>query len=124
MQRVDVAVGVHRAGRRHQRLARHLAAEHALAVLVGLGAAEDVDLDRFEIEQLDEVAQRVRHGGHSARTHPASCTGFVRSRQNSTTSVTESVPVSLPCRPRWLIVQIVSSITRLRWMLVRQSSFG
>ena len=59
MQRVDVAVVVDRAGRGHQRLPRDLAAEDALAVLVGRHAPEDVDLDGLEVEQLDEGVDGV-----------------------------------------------------------------
>ena len=52
VQRVDEAVRlVDRAGRGDERLAGDLAAEHPLAVLVGRAAAEDVDLDRLEVEQ-------------------------------------------------------------------------
>ncbi len=46
-----------------QRLAGDLATEHALTVLVGLHAAEDVDLDRLEVEQFDQILECVRHGG-------------------------------------------------------------
>ena len=49
------------APRRHERLGRHLAPEHPLAVLVGAHAAEDVDLDGLDVEQLDEEVQRVAH---------------------------------------------------------------
>ena len=61
VQRVHLpARVVDRAGGGDQRLAGDLAAEHPLAVLVGRAAAEEVDLDGFEIEQLDEVVE----GGH------------------------------------------------------------
>ncbi len=59
MQRVHLPVVGHRAGRGHQRLARHLAAEEALAVLVGRVAPEDVDLDRLEVEQPHQVVDGV-----------------------------------------------------------------
>ena len=44
--------------RRDERLAGDLAAEHPLAVLVGGVAPEDVHLDRFEVEERDEVVER------------------------------------------------------------------
>jgi hypothetical protein len=47
---------------RHQRLSRHLAAEDALALLVGLGAPKDVDLNRLQIQQVDEEVERGAHG--------------------------------------------------------------
>ena len=72
MQRVDVAVVVDRAGRGHERLAGHLAAEDALAVLVGRHAPEDVDLDRLEVEQLDEVVDGVL--GHARKV--AACPAY------------------------------------------------
>jgi hypothetical protein len=50
VERVDVALGVDGAGRRHQGLSRHLAAEDALAVLRRRHPAEDVDLDGLEVE--------------------------------------------------------------------------
>src|SRR5262249_25782548 len=64
VQRVAQPGVGHRAGPGGQRLAGHLAAEEALAVLVGGHAPEDVDLDRFEVEQLHEVVDRLLgHGG-------------------------------------------------------------
>ena len=59
MERMDESIAlVDRAGRSHQRLAGHLSTEHPLSILVGRVAAEDVHLDRFEVEQPDEVVQR------------------------------------------------------------------
>ena len=55
------------AGGGHQGLSGDLATEHPLAVLVGRHAAEDVDLDRFEIEQLDEVVEGILHVRHVDR---------------------------------------------------------
>ncbi len=52
------------ARRSYEGLTGDLAAEHALAILVGAATAEDVDLDRLDVEQRDEVVQwllRVRH---------------------------------------------------------------
>jgi hypothetical protein len=45
------------ARRGDQRLAGDLAAEDADPVLVGGEAAEEVHLDRFEVEQLDEIVE-------------------------------------------------------------------
>jgi hypothetical protein len=58
---------VHRTVRRHsppggdERLAGHLAAEDTLQVLVGAAASEDVDLDPFQVEELDEHALCGHH---------------------------------------------------------------
>jgi hypothetical protein len=58
---------VHRTIRRHsppggdESLAGHLAAEDALQVLVRAAASEDVDLDPFQVEELDEHALRGHH---------------------------------------------------------------
>ena len=48
----------HGPGRRHQRLAGDLATEHPLAVVVRARAAEDVDLDRLEVQDLHQVVDR------------------------------------------------------------------
>ena len=50
-----------RAARGDERLPRDLAAEHTLAVLVGAHAAEQVDLELFEVQQLDELVERTPH---------------------------------------------------------------
>ena len=60
VQRVHLAVFDGAPGG-HERLAGHLAAEDALAVLVGLDATEDVDLDRLEVQQVDEEVQGRAH---------------------------------------------------------------
>ena len=60
VQRMHAPV-LDRATRRHQRLSRHLPAEHALTLLVGLGTPEDVDLNGFEIKQIDEELQGRAH---------------------------------------------------------------
>ena len=61
VQRVHVALRlVDRAARRDQSLAGHLTAEHPLALVVGRAPAEDVDLDRLQVEQRHEVVD----GGH------------------------------------------------------------
>jgi hypothetical protein len=61
VQRVDAARGIDRPGGGDERLAGDLAAEHALAVLVGLAPAEDVLLDLLEVEQVDELVERRSH---------------------------------------------------------------
>jgi hypothetical protein len=48
---------VHRARGGDERLAGDLPAEDADPVLVGRETAEEVDLDRLEVEQLDEVVE-------------------------------------------------------------------
>ncbi len=69
MQRVDPPV-LDGAPRRHERLGRHLAAEDPLALLVGLHAPEDVDLDGLEVEQVDEEvrASLTAHPGRLPAT--------------------------------------------------------
>jgi hypothetical protein len=62
VQRVDGPVGGHRAGGGDEGLTGHLPSEHALAVLVGAHAPEDVHLDRLEVEQLHEGVQGLGHG--------------------------------------------------------------
>ena len=44
-----------------QRLPGDLAAVHPLHRLVGRPAAEDVDLDLLQVEQVEELVQRVAH---------------------------------------------------------------
>ena len=60
VQRVHVPVGVDGAPRRDERLPRDLPAEHALAVLVGADAAEQVHLELLELEQVDQIVERTR----------------------------------------------------------------
>ena len=59
-----------RAARRHEGLGGDLAAEDTLALLVGLDAPEDVDLNGFEVKQVDEEFQGRAHppmfAGHRA----------------------------------------------------------
>ena len=63
MQRMADAT-LDRAGRRHQRLAEHLPAEHALRTVLGAHAPEDIDFDGFEIEQRDQFAHGIGGIGH------------------------------------------------------------
>ena len=63
MQRVhEPAALVDRARGGDERLSGDLATEHALTVLVGRRAAEDVHFDRFEVEQSHEVVERLLAG--------------------------------------------------------------
>ena len=61
VQRVHLAVGLDGAGGGHQRLAGHLPTEHPLGLDIGARAPEDVDLDRLEVEQGDEVVDGLLH---------------------------------------------------------------
>ena len=71
VQRVHRPAGVHRARRRHQRLAQHLAAEDALPAFVAAGAAEQVVLQRLEVEGGEEgVQRRLRRGSSSVDMGP------------------------------------------------------
>jgi hypothetical protein len=61
---VDAAVvGIDRAGGGDEGLPGDLAAEDALALLVGTHAPEEVDLDGFEVEEGDEIVHlSLGHG--------------------------------------------------------------
>ncbi|GAA3151602.1 hypothetical protein GCM10010521_44090 [Streptomyces rameus] len=61
MQRVHRAVAVRGAAGGDQCLARHLAAEDPLQGLLRAAATEDVDLDLFQVEQVDQPLGRIRH---------------------------------------------------------------
>ena len=56
-----VPPGLDGPARGHQRLGRHLAAEHPLAVLVGAHPPEDVDLDGLEVEEVDQKIEGIAH---------------------------------------------------------------
>ena len=71
---------VDRAGRGDERLAGDLAAEHPLALLVGADAAEDVDLDRLEVEELDELVDRGLGHRPSLARHAANVTPMSTTR--------------------------------------------
>ena len=71
MERVHVAVGVDRAGRGDERLAGDLAAEDPLHVDLGARPPEDVDLDRLEVEQGDQLVDGVLLHGRHPGTPPA-----------------------------------------------------
>jgi hypothetical protein len=62
VERVDPALRVDGAGGGHEGLARDLAAEDPLAILVGLPAPEDVLLDLLEVEQLQKLVECRSHG--------------------------------------------------------------
>jgi hypothetical protein len=77
---VDPAV-LDRAPGRHEGLPRHLATEDALAFFVGLDAAEDIHLDGFEIQQVDEELEGSAHAPMFAgRRHHRRPTRARRSR--------------------------------------------
>src|SRR2546423_1557646 len=61
MERVHGAVFTDCATGGDERLRRDLPAEHALAVLVRAQAAEEIDLERFELEQRQQLVERVSH---------------------------------------------------------------
>ena len=61
VQRVHRPVGLDRAARGHERLARDLPTEHPLAILLGRDAAKEVHFQGFEIEQRDQVVERSSH---------------------------------------------------------------
>ena len=67
MARVDRPGRVDRASRGDERLPGHLPAEHPLAPLLRAAAAEQVDLERLEIEELDQVVERVAARRRSRR---------------------------------------------------------
>ena len=64
-----------RAPRRHECLCGDLAAEDALALLVGLDAPEDIDLNGLEVKQIDEELQ--------GRAHPPMFAGGRRGRRRA-----------------------------------------
>ena len=68
VQRVDVAVLGDRPDAGDQGLRGHLSAEDPLAVGLGLAAPEQVDVERLDVEELDEL---VGGGGHA--WSPFSC---------------------------------------------------
>ena len=61
VQRMHRALGLDRAARGHQRLPEHLPAEHLRTADVAALAAEQVDLEPLEIEQLQQVGEHLAH---------------------------------------------------------------
>ena len=59
MQRIDVVVDLDGVGGATERLARHLAAEDA-TTLARVPAAEQVTVDRLEVQQFEEDPKTVR----------------------------------------------------------------
>src|SRR5450631_1699941 len=53
--------GLDGAARGDEGLRRDLAAEDALAVLVGAQAPKEVDLERFELQEVEQVVERRAH---------------------------------------------------------------
>src|SRR5262249_12691189 len=56
-----------RAARSDQRLTCHLTAEHAEPILLRTAAADDVHLELFQVEDLEQANDGVRHGRLVAR---------------------------------------------------------
>ena len=65
---------LHRATRGHERLGEHLATKYALAVLLGTPAPEEVHLDGFEIEKVENALEGGGHGKTPARCGAESST--------------------------------------------------
>ncbi len=61
VQRMRLAVGLHGAGGGDERLADHLAAEDALPADLRAATAEEVVLQRLQVEDAEEVLDGVRH---------------------------------------------------------------
>ena len=55
------------AARGDQRLSRHLTAEDALALLLRRAPAEQVHLELFEVEDLEQVVERAHRGAFVLR---------------------------------------------------------
>ena len=53
---------VDRAPRGDERLREHLPTEHPAGPDVSVATTVDVDLERFEIEKVEEIGERDRHG--------------------------------------------------------------
>jgi hypothetical protein len=59
----------HCAGRGHHRLGQHLAAENSLQLSIRLSCPEQSDLDLLQFQQIDQVADGLRHA-RSLSTQP------------------------------------------------------
>ena len=117
VQRVHAAIGlVDGAGGGDERLAGDLPAEHPLSVLVGLDPAEDVDLDRLEVEQFDQVLQGVRHRLMLPRPTVIEGADRLPGQRRASWVTTPRSTRRLACRADGVIVHNVSSATRLRWI--------
>src|SRR5437763_8032963 len=89
-----------RAASRHHRLSDHLAAEHPLPARLRAIAAEHVHLDRFEIEDGNQVDQALGHGtafvdlyvipGRGAASNPESRDFPMRKRASGTHAKTRA----------------------------------
>ena len=93
MQRVDAASADGPAGR-HERLARHLASEDALSLLLGLGSPEDVDLDCLKVEQADQLVEGFAHRTMLAGADP--CLARRRHSSLSAQPAVDRIPGSAP----------------------------
>ncbi len=67
VQRVHRPTGVRRPRRGDQRLAGHLAAEHPLQRRLGLPPPEEAVVERLEVEQGEQLVDRLGHGPHRRR---------------------------------------------------------
>ena len=61
VKRVGLTRPVDGPARGHERLREHLPAEHSTGSDVPVAAAIDVDLERFEIEEVEEIGERYGH---------------------------------------------------------------
>ncbi len=61
MERMGEAL-LHRAARRDQRLADHLPAEHALPADLRAQAPEQINLERLDVEDREQLFQCAAHG--------------------------------------------------------------
>ena len=78
VHRMDPAPGVDGAARGHQALRQHLAAEDPLARVLRAQAAEQVDFELLELEEVDQVVDRSAHAAKLLQPSPA----FTRRRRS------------------------------------------
>ncbi len=96
MQRVHRPVVRHGADRGDEGLAGDLAAEDALPVVVGRAAAEDVDLDALEVEQVDELLELGAHARSLRRRSRPSWTMVATRRPSCVQSEPRHSALPLP----------------------------
>ena len=80
VQGVHRTVPGHGPACRDQRLPGHLAAEHPLPALIRAAAAEDVHLDLFQVEELQEPVERLSHRASQSSPAEADLVQETRSR--------------------------------------------
>src|SRR5690606_26108679 len=83
VQRMRVAVVVERGLRRRQRLAEYLAAEHVLGADVAALAAEEVVLEPFQRQQVDEFRNGGCHCGEYTGSRVSGTDASTRGHGNS-----------------------------------------